>query len=80
LLSFVDHADVDREFYMSLVKAQLSKFEIYILFYYAAMRQRDYAMLLQRYGLLQGVTRQDLILEQDYRLYNANAYGPPPME
>jgi hypothetical protein len=63
--------------YTNLVRAQLSKYELLILFYdcLSTLGRVKFKPLVEEYAMLKTVSRKDLFHEADSDLYGAGAYG-----
>lgn len=81
ILKYVDSSDVaQKKRYTNLVRAQLSSFEVALLFY-ACLSERGAAKfkpLIERYAMLKMLPRQELLELQHIELYDPVAFGSGP--
>ena len=79
IVKFIDRSDVDdRRLYTNLVRAQLSSWELWLLFYNALSdKGRDkFKPLIEKYALLETVPRGKLLIPDVHLdLYQESAYG-----
>ena len=81
ILKYVDSSDVEhKKRYTNLVRAQLSSFEVALLFY-TCLSERGAAKfkpLIERYAILKMLPREELIDQRHIELYDAAAFGSGP--
>lgn len=81
ILKYVDSSDVaHKKHYTNLVRAQLSSFEVALLFY-TCLSERGAAKfkpLIERYAMLKMLPRDELIDPEHIALYDAAAFGSGP--
>lgn len=79
IIKFIDGSNVDdKRLYTNLVRAQLSTFEVALLFYNAlsSLGREKFKPLIEEYGLLKMVPLKDLINRAAHEpLYDQKAYG-----
>jgi hypothetical protein len=79
LVKFVDRSDVtDKRFYTNLIRAQLSSYELALIFYncLSDLGSEKFKPLLQQYALLKTLPRDQLFNPTDHvSLYETPAYG-----
>lgn len=80
LVKFVDSSSAsleERESYMSFIRAQLSSYELLLLFYkgLSDYGRLNFKPLVERYGLLENLPEDRLIDDRHKELYGAEAYG-----
>ena len=79
IVKFVDNSSVeDKRLYTNLVRAQLSSFELALLFYNSLsnLGRDKFKPLIERYALLKSVPRKHLLNSPDHLpLYEKSAYG-----
>lgn len=66
----------EKNFYVILIRAQLSRYELLILFYNGLSEYgyKDFKPLLEKYGIFKHLKKDDLVTPQDYDLYDKRAY------
>jgi hypothetical protein len=79
VIKFVDTSDVERKrLYTNFVRAQLSSFELIIIFY-SALTELDkggkFKALIEKYAMLKSVPKSKLLNPQHLELYASGAYG-----
>jgi hypothetical protein len=81
ILKYVDVSEVaHKKRYTNLVRAQLSSYEVALLFY-ACLSERGAAKfkpLIERYAMLKMVPRDELLDQQHVELYDPAAFGSGP--
>lgn len=79
IIKLIDNSEVeDKRLYTNLVRAQLSSFELLLLFYNALseMGSEKFKPLIEKYSLLKTLPRKQLINPEDHiPLYSNKAYG-----
>jgi hypothetical protein len=67
----------DKKYYAKLVRAQLSEYEILLLFYNCIWVKDEYKFkkLVEVYGLLEGINYEKLFKRDHYKLYSESAFG-----
>ncbi len=77
LLWFVDRSSiVDKEFYATLVRAQISDDEKYMIFYYCLTpNYRELKAYVEKFGLFQLLKKSKLVNQDHYNHYDATAYS-----
>ena len=70
-------SDFDHDHYAKLVRAQLSEYEILLMFYNCLWVGDDdkFKKLIEKYQLLQGIKHSKLLERRHKDLYNENSYG-----
>lgn len=70
--------------YIILLRAQLTKYELLVLFYngLSELGYYDFKPLLEEHGIFKHIQQSDLLEEEDYQLYNIRAFdlGTAPPE
>lgn len=79
VIKFVDTSDVERgKLYTNFVRAQLSSFELIIIFY-SALTELDqggkFKGLLEKYAMLKSLPKGRLLNPEHHALYDIRAYG-----
>ena len=80
-VKFVDQSDFPEEFeakkfYTNLIRAQLSSYELGLLFYNClSYREAKFKVLVEKYALLEDMDFKVLINEEHKSLYDKSAYG-----
>jgi Putative phage abortive infection protein len=78
LIKFVDRSDIEhKRLYTNLVRAQLSSFELRLLFYNCLSNygREKFKPLIEKYGLLKTINIEDLLHgDSDKEIYNAGAF------
>jgi hypothetical protein len=79
VIKFVDASDVERKkLYTNFVRAQLSSFEL-IMIFYSALTELDkggkFKLLIEKYALLKSLPKGRLLNPEHLKLYDGNAYG-----
>ncbi len=77
ILKFVDKMELsDKSIYISLIKAQLSQYELLLLFYYGITILADASLkvLIEKYSLFDKLLMGKLLQEKHSQYYNKNAY------
>lgn len=81
IIKFVDRSSVqDKRLYTNLIRAQLSKYELGLLFYncLSEMGAEKFKPLVERYSLLKMVPRKELFNPDGHmRLFSDDAFGGP---
>jgi len=69
--------DFDKMYYAKLVRAQLSEYEVLLLFYNCIwMEDYKFKVLIEKYGLLKGINYDKLVdRERHPNLYLKTAFG-----
>jgi hypothetical protein len=79
IVKFVDRSDVpDKRFYTNLIRAQMSSFELLLLFYncLSEMGREKFKPLIEKYALLKTMPRNELLEPAaESGLYDPGAYG-----
>jgi hypothetical protein len=78
VIKFVDTSDsYDKKLYTNLVRAQLSSFELVMIFYsvLSEMGRDKFKPLIEKYALLKNLPRKELLDPRHVELYNSGAYG-----
>lgn len=79
IIKFVDASGVEnKRMYTSLVRAQLSSFELHLLFYngLSAYGRQKFKPLIERYALLKSVPMTGALIDDShYHLYEPGAFG-----
>ena len=79
IVKFVDNSTVkDKRLYTNLIRAQLSSFELALLFYnsLSTMGREKFVPLIEKYSLLKTVPKNALLNPSDHLLlYDKSAYG-----
>lgn len=80
MVKFVDSSSAsleERESYMSFIRAQLSSYELLLLFYkgLSDYGRRNFKPLIERYALLENMPKDLLIEERHKELYSGDAFG-----
>jgi hypothetical protein len=77
VLMFVDESSAtEKKFYTDLLRAQLSTYEVALLFYHALSDSgHDLKPLVERYALLEHLSPDDLLAPAHANLYAEAAYG-----
>lgn len=73
IINFVHSSErPDKDFYANLVIAQLSAHEQLLLFYYGLSDRglKNFKPLIEKYGILQNIPRNDLLAKQHVALYS----------
>lgn len=77
IIKFIDHSDLEnKKFYTNLARAQLSIYELLFLFYNCefGMGKDKFKPLLVRYSMLKTLSKNQLIHQDHYSLYDEKAY------
>jgi hypothetical protein len=81
MLTYLDKEETDqKDYYASLIRAQLSEYEIYIILYYLLRRKQDFQQLVVRYRLLRDVENDKLVMREDRKLFPQGAFWYSPEE
>jgi len=78
ILRFIDNISEEEnsKFYLSLLFAQLSNFELALIFFHGLLTANsDYKEIIEKYGLLSTVPRDELTT-LTYKVYSESAFGP----
>ena len=81
ILKYVDSSDVaHKKRYTNLVRAQLSSFEVALLFYTCLSErgEKKFKPLIERYAMLKMLPREELLDPAHVDLYEVNAFGSGP--
>jgi|ERR1051326_8003304 hypothetical protein len=80
VFKFVDRSEIeDKRRYTSLARAQLSQYELALLFYNALTAippetENKFKPLIEEYGLLENLNRELLLMPEDEKLYDSKAF------
>ena len=83
IVKFIHFAKIEEDskrLYTNLIRAQLSKFELLLIFYncLSSKGREKFKPLVEHYALLKMVNGSDLVLpDTEYNLYHLSAYGYP---
>ncbi|MBK9624513.1 MAG: putative phage abortive infection protein [Rhodocyclaceae bacterium] len=78
ILKFVDSSLIDdKRFYTNLLRAQLSSYELGLLFYncLSGLGSEKFKPLIEKYSFLEHLPRYDLITSEEIQKYNLSAFG-----
>ncbi|MBC8278715.1 MAG: putative phage abortive infection protein [FCB group bacterium] len=78
LLDIVDKTSIiDRKAYTDIIRAQLSGYELIMIFYYGIrpLGGRGFKELLEKYGIFEDMDLKLIIHDAHFALYNYNAFG-----
>ncbi|HEX5055979.1 MAG TPA: putative phage abortive infection protein [Gammaproteobacteria bacterium] len=79
VLKFVDTSDVaNKKLYTNFVRAQLSSFELVMIFYSALTgldKGGKFKVLLEKYAMLKSMSGNRLLNPEHFALYDGSAYG-----
>lgn len=81
ILKYVDSSDVDhKKRYTNLVRAQLSSYEVALLFYTCLSErgEKKFKPLIERYAMLKMLPRDELLDPAHIELYAVSAFGSGP--
>jgi hypothetical protein len=79
VIKFVDTSDIDhKKLYTNFVRAQLSSFELVMIFY-SALSELDkggkFKALIEKYAMLKSLPKHKLLNPDHIELYDSRAYG-----
>lgn len=78
IIKFVSNSDVEnKEFYTSLIRAQLSTYELLLLFYSCVSKYglEKFKPLVEEYAFFKNMPRNELIKSTDEHFYESTAFG-----
>ncbi|UAY52738.1 putative phage abortive infection protein [Ferruginibacter albus] len=80
IVKFVNEANIiNKQMYISLLRAQLSSNELLLLFYnsLSAYGEKKFKPLIEKYHFLKNLADEDLFQEEHLKEYEESAYGKP---
>lgn len=77
IFKLIDNASVkDHKTYTNIVRAQLSTYELLLVFYNCAARPSSkFTPLIEKYALFKHLDKSQLIDQEDKSLFKSSAYG-----
>lgn len=78
IIKFVDQSEVeDKKFYTNLLRAQLSSYELALLFFncLSDLGSKKFKPLIEKYEFFEHLPKMDYISDDEFRMYDVKAYG-----
>jgi hypothetical protein len=75
LIKFIDTSDIEvKSTYISLLRAQLSSYELTLLFYNCLSEKEKFKLLIEKHSLLKNLDKSKIFNQEHLNLYKAEAY------
>ncbi len=78
ILKFIERSNVkDKKFYSNLLRAQLSSYELALLFFncLSELGKKEFKPLVEKFEFFEHLPWMDFMSEEDIRMYSIKAYG-----